>query len=493
MTQKKTDLLNGLSRSALSISRRNWLRKSLCASAALSLPSSPFLILARGLGQSANTNPLPTPEASPLIINPPPQSTTSAATRYRFTPTEDAFLEDVERTTFQFFWESADSTTGLVKDRSLARQQDARNVASIAATGFGLTALCIAAERKWQPRDAVLDRVLTTLRFVADKLPNKHGFFYHFLKMDTGERIFKSEISNIDTSIFLCGALTCRAYFANDEVTKLVTTLYDRIDWNWFVRGDANAGPDSGPNGSSNGMTLSMGWTPEKSYIKTHWDAYNELMMLYLLGIGANSQPLPAGCWDAWNRPHFEFNGIRYIGAQAPLFAHQFSHAWFDFRGRHDKYADYFTNSAIATEVHKIWCIEMSHQFPDYTEDLWGITASDSQKGYTGWGGPPQIGHPDGSVVPCAAAGSLPFLPQETLRVLKTIRDKYSPLTWTTYGFVDAFNPLTNWASPDVIGIDAGITILMAENARTGFVWDNFMKNPEVRRGMEKAQFQKNT
>jgi hypothetical protein len=371
-----------------------------------------------------------------------------------------------------------DPAVGLTKDRSLARQQDARNVASIAATGFGLTALCIAAERGWQPRNAILDRVLATLRFVAQKLPHEHGFFYHFLRMDTGERIFKSEVSTIDTAIFLCGALTCRAYFANDEISKLVTALYDRIDWSWFLHGE---------------QTLSMGWTPERGYIKTRWDAYSELMMLYLLGMGANNQPLPASSWDAWNRPHFEFNGIRYIGAQAPLFVHQYSHAWFDFRGRHDKYADYFTNSAIATEVHKIWCMEMSHEFPDYTEDLWGITASDSQKGYTGWGGPPLIGHPDGTVVPAAPAGSLPFLPQETLRVLQTIRNKYSAQTWTTYGFVDAFNPLTNWASPDVIGIDAGITIVMAENARTGFVWQHFMANPEIRRAMEKANFQKNT
>ncbi|MGA2421821.1 MAG: glucoamylase family protein [Candidatus Acidiferrum sp.] len=480
MTQKKNDLLPGFARPPHPLSRRNWLRDALFAGTALALPRYP--LFARALPQWPTNAPPPTPAASPLTINPPPSSTTSAATRYRFTPKEDAFLEEIERTTFQFFWDSADPTTGLIKDRSLARQQDARNVASIAATGFGLTAVCIAAERQWQPRDAILSRVLTTLHFAAEKLPHEHGFFYHFLKMDTGERIFKSEVSTIDTAIFLCGALTCRAYFShNEEVNKLVTSLYDRADFAWFLH-DA---PDQA-------QTLSMGWTPETGYIKTRWAHYSELMMLYLLAMGANTRALPASAWDAWIRPHFEFNGIRYIGSFAPIFVHQYSHAWFDFRGRHDKYADYFTNSAIATEVHKIWCLEMSRQFPDYTEDLWGITASDSQKGYTGWGGPPLIGHPDGSVVPCASAGSLPFLPQETLRVLETIRDKYAQNAWTTYGFVDAFNPLTNWASPDVIGIDAGITIVMAENARTGFVWEHFMSNPEIRRAMDKAQFQKN-
>src|SRR5277367_2215658 len=256
MTHKKTDLLKELSRSPHALPRRNWLRQTLYVSASLALPSSPLLTLAHAFTQSPNTNPAPPPTASPLIINPPPQSTTSAATRYRFNPKEDAFLEEVQRATFQFFWDSADPTSGLIKDRSLARQQDARNVASIAATGFGLTALCIAAERQWQPRDAILARVLTTLHFAAEKLPHEHGFYYHFLRMDNGERIFKSEVSTIDTAIFLCGALTCRAYFAADpEVNKLATALYDRVDWAWFLH--------EAPEGAE---TLSMGWTPENGY-----------------------------------------------------------------------------------------------------------------------------------------------------------------------------------------------------------------------------------
>ena len=484
MTQKKIDLLQDILPCPSRLSRRNWLRNALFSAPALLFPGSAISLLANALPQKPSPfKRYGPPQLPPLPPPNPGSTTTSAATRYRFTPKEDAFLEEIESTTFQFFWDSVTPGVGLVKDRSLAHQQDARNVASIAATGFGLTALCIAAERGWQPRAAILERVQATLRFALEKLPHEHGFYYHFLRMDNGERIFKSEVSTIDTAIFLCGALTCRAYFAADpEVNKLATALYDRVDWAWFLH--------EAPEGAE---TLSMGWTPENGYIKTRWAHYSELMMLYLLAMGSNTKPLPASAWDAWVRPHFEFNGIRYIGAYAPLFVHQFSHAWFDFRGRHDKYTDYFANSAIATEVHKLWCLEMSNSFPDYTEDLWGISASDSQKGYTGWGGPPLIGHPDGTVVPAAPAGSLPFLPQETLRVLSTIRDKYSQIAWTTYGFVDAFNPLTNWASPDVIGIDAGITILMAENARTGFVWDVFMKNPEVRRAMDKAQFQKNT
>jgi hypothetical protein len=146
-------------------------------------------------------------------------------------------------------------------------------------------------------------------------------------------------------------------------------------------------------------------------------------------------------------------------------------------------------NSVIATKVHKLWCLELSREFPDYTEDLWGISASDSARGYAVWGGPPAMGHIDGSVVPCATGGSLPFLPEETVRVLRNMREKYERRAWRKYGFVDAFNPLTNWSSQDVLGIDLGITLLMAENSRTGFVWEQFMKNDVARSGMNRAGF----
>jgi hypothetical protein len=213
-------------------------------------------------------------------------------------------------------------------------------------------------------------------------------------------------------------------------------------------------------------------------------------MMMYLLGMGSSAYPLPPETWNAWKRLIFEYDGMRYIGSFAPLFVHQFSQAWFDFRGRRDKYADYFQNSVTATEVHRRFCIELGKQFPDYSEDLWGITASDSEQGYLAWGGPPATGPIDGTVVPSAAGGSLPFLPEATMRVLRTIRNRY-PAAWTKYGFVNAFNPLKNWYDPDVIGIDTGIILLMAENLRTRFVWDTFMKTPEARRGMERAGFHK--
>jgi hypothetical protein len=170
------------------------------------------------------------------------------------------------------------------------------------------------------------------------------------------------------------------------------------------------------------------------------------------------------------------------------LFVHQYSQAWFDFRGKRDRYTDYFQNSVIATEVHRRFCIELGKRFPDYSADLWGITASDSENGYVIWGGPPATGPIDGTIAPAAAGGSLAFLPQEAVRVMRALRDRY-PNAWSSYGFVDALNPHKNWYDTDVVGIDLGITMLMAENARTGYIWNVFMQNPEAQLGMQRAGF----
>lgn len=346
-------------------------------------------------------------------------------------------------------------------------------VGSIAATGFALTALCIGEKRGFVSVSAARERVLATLRSLWKKLPNHRGFFFHWANINTGERVWDAEISSVDTAILLCGVLTCRQHFQHSEVTRLAYDIFNRVDWTWL---------------SEDTPLLPHGWTPEIGFLPYRWDHYSELMMMYLLGLGSFSHPLRAETWNAWKRLTFEYDGLRYIGSFAPLFVHQYSQAWFDFRGKRDKYADYFQNSAVATDAHRRFCLELAKQFPTYSDDLWGITASDSEAGYVIWGGPPAIGPIDGTVVPSAAAGSLPFLPQPTMRVLRTIRNRYGS-AWTKYGFVNAFNPVKNWYDNSVIGIDTGITMLMAENARTGFVWDTFMKIPEARRGMERAGF----
>lgn len=384
-------------------------------------------------------------------------------------------LEDLEHAIFRYFWEQVGERTGLVKDRCNARKAtaDTSNVASLAATGFGLTAICIGEKRGYVSRSEARQRVISTLEFLSTKLPHHRGFFYHWADINTGERVWDSEVSSIDTAILLCGILSCRTHFRDTDITLLGHGITNRVEWTWL---------------SEDTSLLPHGWRPEMGFLPYRWDYYSEMMMMYLLGLGSPTYPLQPATWDAWKRTQFDYEGTRYIGSFAPLFVHQYSQAWFDFRNKRDHYADYFKNSILATEVHRRFCIELGKNFPDYSLDLWGITASDSAKGYVIWGGPPATGPIDGTVAPAAAGGSLAFLPAESMRVLRTIHDRY-PNAISSYGFVDAFNPLKNWYDTDVVGIDAGITMLMAENARTGYVWEIFMQNPEAQRGMAQAGF----
>ena len=436
------------------LSRRQWLRKIIAEGIYLSLAARDLPALL-AVGSDA--------QGGKLIQQTP------------FSPEDEAFLEELEHANFLFFWEQTNPETGMVRDRCNIRTPDNSVLSSIAATGFGLTALCIGDKRGFIHYNEARARALNTLRFIWTKLPDHRGFFYHWANINTGERLAESEVSSIDTAILLCGVLTCREHFRqHPEIADLAYKIYSRVDWTWL---------------SEDTPLLPHGWTPENGFLPYRWDDYSEMMMMYLLGLGSPAHALKPQAWDAWKRTTFEYDGVRYIGSFAPLFIHQYSQAWFDFRGKRDRYADYFQNSVLATDVHRRFCLQLAKQFPDYSDDLWGITASDSVHGYAIWGGPPLTGPIDGTVVPCASAGSLPFLPQPAIRVLKTIKNRYGAGAWSRYGFVDAFNPLRNWFDTDVIGIDTGITMVMAENARTGFVWDTFMRNPEAQRAMERAGF----
>src|SRR5882672_2643083 len=399
-----------------------------------------------------------------------------------YSGTDDQLLEEIEKAAFLFFWEQSDPNTGQAKDRALAAGNDTRTISSTAATGFGLTALCIGDQRGYQSHAAILSRVQATLSFLANTMQpaGKNGFFYHFVDTTTGSRAFTSEVSSIDTALLLCGVLTCRAYFSDATVQNLATQIYSKVNFSWMLNG---------------GQLLSMGWTPESGFLTARWDHYCEHMMLYLLAIGAPNPAftIPASSWAAWSRPVIQYSGLSYVSGSDPLFVHQYSHAWFDFRNKKDAFANYFQNSVTATQAHKLFCISLAKQFSDYSADLWGITASDYQGGYTAWGGPSSqggvIGPVDGSIVSCATAGSLPFLFSDTIHVLRWIRGHY-PKAWQRYGYVDAFNPLTGWYDTDVLGIDLGISMLMAENLRTQFVWNAFVKNHEVQNAMKLAGFQ---
>lgn len=403
-----------------------------------------------------------------------PESTAFARTPGQPTRADEAFLDDLEQQGSLFFWEQASEKTGQILDRArndLNGKRDPRRMASIASTGFGLTALCIADKRGYLPHAQVVERVRTTLSWHLNNQPEVHGFFYHFNDIETGERWSRCELSTIDTSLLLCGILTAKAYFSDSKIQSLAQQIYERVNWPWFLNG---------------GKTFSMGWHPESGFLSARWSHYCELMMLYLLAIGSPTHPVPSETWNHFTRPVIHYKGFEYISGNDPLFTHQYSQAWYDFRNKRDAYANYFQNSATATRAHKAFCLS----YPKwYSEDFWGITASDSAHGYVAWGGPPKIGPLDGTVVPCAAAGSLAFVPRDCLSVLRAMRSKWGKRAWGRYGFVDAFHPAANWYDTDVIGIDQGISVLMAENLRSGLVWSVFMRNEECERAMHLVGF----
>jgi hypothetical protein len=344
-------------------------------------------------------------------------------------------------------------------------------MASIASTGFGLTALCIADHREYLPHAQIVERVKTALEWHLNSMPELHGFFYHFTDIETGERIKGVELSSIDTAILLCGVLTVGEYFQDAKIRALAQQIYERVDWPWMLNG---------------GKAFSMGWQPESGFLANRWDHYCELMMIDLLAIGSPTHPIPPEYWNNFSRDELHYKEFNYISGNDPLFTHQYSQAWYDFRYKRDAYTNYFTNSITATRAHKAFCLDHPRWF---NEDYWGVTASDYVGGYTAWGGPPAIGPLDGTVVPSAAAGSLAFLPADCISVLKAMRSKWGKQAWGRYGFVDAFHPSAGWFDPDVLGIDQGISVLMAENLRSGLVWDTFMRNRSSVEAMQRAGF----
>ncbi len=240
---------------------------------------------------------------------------------------------------------------------------------------------------------------------------------------------------------------------------------------------------------------LAMGWYPEKGFIPQRWDHYCEHNILYMLAIASPTLAIPADSWYAWSRPPISYKKYHYIYGDRPLFVHQYAHAWIDFRNRQESrppHVDWFQNSVTATLAQRDYCVSLAKKFPGYSQDVWGITASDSVKGYVAWGGPPDEPRVDGTVVPCAPAGSLMFTPRESLAALRKMKQVYGDHVYGHYGFTDAFNPNTGWVDPDVIGIDVGITLLSAENLITGNVWNWFMRNAGIRAAMDRIGLTQN-
>jgi hypothetical protein len=391
------------------------------------------------------------------------------------TAADEKFLDDLERRGIQFFLDGADERTGLMPDRSRADGSAAGEVASIASVGFGLTALCIGDQRGWVSHEQAYASSLKVLKFLRDEAPQEHGHFYHFLDMRTGKRVWDCEVSNIDTALLMAGALTVAQHFPGTEVADIANALYENVDWPWLIRSDD---------------TLGMAWRPESGFLNASWGGFSECPLLYLLALGSQTHPLPAKSWRAWRRePVMTYAGLTFIQCP-PLFTHQFPHCWFDLRGQRDDFADYFKNSQLATLAQRQWFVdELSKRFPSLGANVWGITASDSAHGYDSWGGPPELGVMDGTVVPAAPAGSLVFEPRLCVDALRTLQSKYGEKGYLKYGFVDALNPETGWYNADVIGIDVGPAVLMAENCRSGFVWKTFMSSPAAQRALKAAGF----
>ena len=398
--------------------------------------------------------------------------------------TADAvFLEDLSRKTFQFFWEQSDPQTGLTLDRAKTdgtppqKSADHFQIASIASTGFALSGLCIAADRNWISPAQARERARKTLDFFANRAFNKNGWFYHWMDAKTGERRWQSEISSIDTALLLGGVLSAKQCFADDaEIVKSATKIYERVDFQWMLNGDQ--------------YLLSHGWRPENGFIVSRWNTYSEHSMLYFLAIGSPTHPIPPQSWYAWRRDYITYGKYKFLAGDTPLFIHQFSQAWLDLRGRRERkspFIDYYGNSKTATEAQRQFFIDIAAEFPTYSKNLWGLTASDSENGYIAWGAPPRPAQLNGTIVPCAPAGSLMFTPEISLAALREMKEKYGDKIYGKYGFADAFNPRDGWTNPDVIGIDLGITLLSAENLRSGNSWFWFMRNPEIINALRRA------
>ena len=450
----------------------------------------------------------------------------SAPAAYQPTAAESAFLDTLQRRTFDFFWETANPSNGLVPDR-----WPTPSFSSVAAVGFALTAYPIAVERGWITRDQARQRTRTTLEFLwkapqgpgTTGVTGHRGFFYHFLDMNTGLRFQQVELSTIDTALLLAGALACREYFdgatAEDSTIRaLADSLYFRVDWRWAMDG---------------GATRSMGWHPESGlpghtpggFIVSRWNGYNEANLLYALAIGSPTHAIEPSAWEAWTRTYKwdTWHGQEYVQF-APLFGHQYSHLWIDFRGIRDAYMrgkgiDYWENSRRATLAHRRYAIDNPGGWRDYGADVWGLTASDgpidttmtidgrARTFHTYWArgtGTDEL-NDDGTIVPTAAGGSVPFAPRETIRALVAMRTRYGEPLFGKYGFLDAFNPTLRtpgptlrhgrivpgvaWFDTDYLGIDQGPILGMVENFRTEQVWRLMRRNPYVTRGLCRAGF----
>lgn len=395
------------------------------------------------------------------------------------TSARERFLDDVQMRAVSFFVRCAHPKSGLVRDRASNFGPDKHDVASVASTGYGLAALPIGVERGWAKRTDAMRQAERALRFVLG-MPHKRGWLYHFVDWRTGERRWDCEISSIDTALLVAGALSCGRYFRGN-VERLADRLYDRLDWTW-MRTNGGAKPDK--------LVLSHGWKPETGFLASDWDSYCEHMLLYLLGLGARNNPLGPKSWTAWTRGSYEYGGMRTI-AGGPLFWHQMSHGYYDFRGRKDGLGhDYHQAAAIATRTQRRFCADNPTQRKGYGAYGWGLNACDGPDGYMAYGVPKPE---DGTLSPTGVLASITVDPKSALGTAMHMRTAYGPRIWGRYGFVNAYNVDRDWFDRDVIGIDLGMALLAVENHRSGLVWRMMGSHPSTARAFGRAGFSRRT
>jgi hypothetical protein len=385
--------------------------------------------------------------------------------------TDDQFLDLIARRSFEYLWWETNPTNGLTRDRgrNFGSSEEIR-AASIAAVGFALTAYAIGAERGWVPREAARDRARITLRTFADG-PVRHvrGCYPHFVDYFTGADLPGTEISTIDTALLLAGAIVAMEYFQDPEISELTTRLFERVEWDWYRGGHP--------------YFVSHGLDPAGRMLSSRWGSFTEGILIYLLALGSPIYPLPAAAWTAIERFWGDYGGYRFLiehGFQS-MFRYQYPALWYDFRGRLDAAGvNYFDNVTRAALAMRAYCMDQAAPFPkSYGPDAWGLSAADGPGDrYMIYGFPPGSPEapPDGTIVPYAVAGSLPFLPPHSLRALRGLYDQHRR-AWGKYGFADSINPTLDFVARDALGLDAGTILLGIENYRTGFVWKWFMRN----------------
>jgi hypothetical protein len=415
-------------------------------------------------------------------------------------------LTRLESDTFKYFAHEMNPETGLLPDSTREGSPS-----SIAVVGFALAAYTVGVERGYLSRDEAIRRTLIKLRFFyngsdgdgADAIGYK-GFYYHFLDMKTGRRTWQSEVSTIDTTFLLAGALTAAQYFDREtkeerEIRELAHALYSRADWHWAMNG---------------ALTVSHGWKPESGFIRYRWTGYSEALILYILALASPTFPLPPESYRAWTRTYKwkKLYGHEFLYA-GPLFIHQLSHMWIDFRGIQDEYMqgkgiDYFENSRRATYVQQQYAIRNPKGFKRYGEYTWGITASDGPGpatrrangkkihfyDYIGRGVP--YGPDDGTLAPWAVTASLPFAPEIVLPSLNYFNQEFPEMT-SKYGFKCSYNPTFSdargkgkgWVSLGYYGLDQGPIVMMIENYRSGLIWRLMRQCPFIVTGLLRAGF----